>query len=108
MLNSRIIILIELKYLLQNDYIKVQSVYVKSASKCHTFGFANLQGADKKLFAAPRGKLFDTLHFLTAVNLLLRGLIFIPSHRSNFLLDSDLILVGPTGRAAATDTIKSL
>ena len=84
MLNSRIIILIEFKYLLQNDYIKVQSVYVKSASKCHTFGFANLQGADKKLFAAPRGKLFDTLHFLTAVNLLLRGLIFIPSHRSNF------------------------
>ena len=24
-------------------------------------------------FAAPRGKLFDTLHFLSAVNLVLRG-----------------------------------
>ena len=31
-------------------------------------------------FAAPRGKLFDTLHFLSAVNLVLRGWLFIPCH----------------------------
>ena len=60
-----------------------------------------------KLFAAPRGKLFDTLHFLTAVNLLLRGLIFIPSHRSKIFFKI-VILVGPAARGAATDTVKSL
>ena len=54
-----------------------------------------------KLFAAPRGKLFDTLHFLTAVNLLLRGLIFIPSHQSKiFFQDSDL---GGSRRARCRD-----
>ena len=31
-------------------------------------------------FAAPRGKLFDTLHFLSAVNLVLPGRLFIPCH----------------------------
>ena len=44
----------------------------------HVWILQGLSTLIKPYFAAPRGKLFDTLHFLNAVHLLLRGWLFIP------------------------------
>ena len=44
----------------------------------HVWILQGLSTLIKPYFAAPRGKLFDTLLFLNAVHLLLRGWLFIP------------------------------